>query len=130
MEFFLVNAIIAIAHQKLSNHFLPFACNVDDFLIPLEKFPENVMPQRRKRRAYISSILSKNEVDNKDIYNRKLFRRVRRGYYILNPQMLIKVNENWTNIYQLLNLEIIKENDPPLEKDSNPVQQKSVKLCV
>jgi hypothetical protein len=67
------------------------------------------MPERRKRRAYISSILAKNEINRQDIYNRKLFLRIRQGHYILNPEMLIKVNEEWVNVYTVLHLEKVKE---------------------
>ena len=109
MEFFLVNAMMLIVHQKQGKYFMHSTFQVDDFLLPLESFPENIMPERRKRRAYISSILAKNEVNRQDIYNRKLFLRVQRGHYILNPNILIKVNEEWVEIYTFLNLEDIKE---------------------
>lgn len=109
MEFFLINAMMSIAHQKQGNYFLHSAFKVDDFIQPLQYFPETIIPERRKRRAYISSILAKNEVNRCDIYNRKLFLRVQRGNYILNPDILVKVNEAWVDIYKFLNLENVKE---------------------
>jgi hypothetical protein len=109
MEFFLVNAMMAVAYLKHGKRFLHSTFKVDDFLIPLEHFPASVMPERRKRRAYISSILAKNEINRQVIYNRKLFLRVERGHYILNPHLLIKINEDWINIYKLLNLDEIRE---------------------
>jgi hypothetical protein len=65
------------------------------------KFPDSVLPEWRKKRSYISSILSKNEVDRDDRYNRKIFRRVCRGRYMLNPDLEIKLNENWMSIRTL-----------------------------
>jgi hypothetical protein len=108
MEFFLINAMISIAHKKKGNTILDSAFTVDDFIQPLHYFPETIISERRKRRAYISSILAKNEVNRCDIYNRKLFLRVRRGYYILNPELLIKLNDTWIELFQFLNLEDVK----------------------
>jgi len=74
------------------------------------------MPERRKKRAYISSILAKNEISREHAYNRKLFYRIARGYYILNPQMAIKIENEWVNIYQLLNLEeVVKKRETQLK---------------
>jgi hypothetical protein len=109
MEFFLLNAMIAIVHQKeLAPHQL-WSFVVNDFLVPLKYFPERVMPEKRKQRAYISSILAKNEVFREALYNRKLFLRVKVGHYFINPGLKIKVNEDWISLYKLLNLTFIKE---------------------
>ncbi len=105
MEFFLVNAMIAIAHQKQQMGNRTWAFKVDDFLEPLAHFPEIIMPEKRKRRPYISSILAKHEINRQDIYNKKLFLRIKHGHYILNPDLMIKVEEEWVNIYKSLNLE-------------------------
>jgi hypothetical protein len=67
--------------------------------------PHGILPERRKQRAYLSAILSKNEVDKDDRYNRKLFCRVMRGAYILNPTLAIKVEDEWVNIYDLLSID-------------------------
>lgn len=108
MEFFLINVMMAMAHQKHQISHQTWAFNVDDFINPLMHFPDIIMPERRKKRAYISSILSKHEINRQDIYNRRLFLRVKHGYYILNPDLMIKVEDKWLNIYTLLNLESIK----------------------
>ncbi len=63
--------------------------------------PDVVLPDRRKKRDYISGILAKNEVDGKSPYNRHLFRRVRRGNYIVNPNLQIRVGSEWLPYYKL-----------------------------
>jgi hypothetical protein len=108
-EFFMINAMIATAHHKQRMPHSIFAFNVNDFLEPLNYFPDFIMSERRKKRAYLSSILSKHEVNRQDLYNRKLFLRVKHGHYILNPDLMIKIENDWMNIYDLLNLEQIKE---------------------
>ena len=73
----------------------------------LAHFPEHILPARRKKRPYISSILSKNEVSRDDKYNRKLFLRVKRGHYIINPGLSQRVEGEWQNIYALLSFDMI-----------------------
>ena len=78
-----------------------------DFAEILKHFPEHILPERRKKRQYISSILSKNEVDRDDKYNRRLFFRMRRGNYIINPKLSLRVEGEWINIYDLLNMDMV-----------------------
>ena len=111
MEFFLVNAMIAMAHQKQNKYRRCIAFTVDDFLEPLTHFPDSVMLERRKRRPYILSLLAKNEINRQDLYNKKLFLRIRRGHYILNPHIQMKSEREWTNIYKLLSLDPIQQPD-------------------
>ena len=52
-----------------------------------------------------SSILSNNEIDKDDKHNRKLFFRVKRGSYLFNPNLSIKVEGEWVNIYELMSID-------------------------
>ncbi|MBI1865675.1 MAG: ankyrin repeat domain-containing protein, partial [Nitrospirae bacterium] len=45
----------------------------------LAAFPENAVPDYRKRRAYLSGLLAKNEIGRVDLYNKKLFLRIAHG---------------------------------------------------
>ncbi len=110
MEFILVNAMMILAHQKNQKNLRAWSFQVDDFLETLTHFPENILPEKRKQRAYISSILAKHEINCDDLYNKRLFLRVMRGYYILNPDLCIKSDDTWINVYTLLDLETVKEN--------------------
>jgi hypothetical protein len=60
------------------------------------------VPARRKKRQYISSILAKNEIDRDDPYNRKLFLRWRRGEYIINPRLSLRIEGEWRRIFDVL----------------------------
>lgn len=53
--------------------------------------------ERRKQRAYLSSILSKNEIDKDDKHNCKLFYRIKHGSYIFNPRLapVYKDKQSW-----------------------------------
>ena len=104
MEFFLLNLVIALSYDRFSNENFYYASAfcADDFLEPLEKFPESVLLDRRKKRSYVSSVLSKNEVSRDDRYNRKLFFRVRRGYYIFNPELELKLRDTWIPLHTIV----------------------------
>ena len=58
---------------------------MDDVMNCVEDIPEEILPLYRKQRTYVNQILSKHEVDKEGSYNKKLFKRIRRGCYIINP---------------------------------------------
>jgi len=104
MEFFMLNLMIALFYRvmpkKMTYRLEGFS--TQDFIDAVQHIPDSVLPERRKQRAYLSSILSKNEISKDDKHNRKLFYRVLRGAYIFNPKLAIKVEEEWVKIYDLL----------------------------
>jgi len=57
--------------------------------------PEAIFSKARKSRSYISGVLARNEINRDYKYNRKIFKRIRIGYYCLNPDMMIKNNNEW-----------------------------------
>jgi AAA domain len=110
MEFLLLNLMIAMFYTRLGDNVVRFgggAFSSGDFVEVLRHFPAALVPVRRKQRAYISSILAKNEVDRDDKYNRKLFRRLKHGHYIINPQLAVWVEGAWRNIYDVLSLDAL-----------------------
>lgn len=111
MEFLMLNLMIGMFYTRLAENVArPWregAFSSGDFVEVLAHFPDRIVPQRRKQRAYISSILSKNEADRADKYNRKLFRRIKHGHYIINPQLAVRVEGEWRNIYDLLSLDLL-----------------------
>ena len=70
-------------------------------------FPPQWLPFHRQERSYLSALLSKHEVDSQDPYNKKLFKRVKRGSYILNPDLVIKVQGEWKKIYSAMGFDRI-----------------------
>lgn len=128
MEYFLFNLITAILHQLFHKlfwpnmkHFFFRGFSTQSFIDNVKHFPNKVLLDRRKKREYISSILSKNEMNRVGPYNRKLFLRVERGYYLLNPKLEVKTKDQWINIYELLGLKDVVENLG--EHNSWPLEQ-------
>jgi len=107
MEYMLLNIMMASFHSLIPETWVlkgalfnaPILTNL------FQRFPDSVLPPHRKKRPYISAILSKNERSRDGRYNRKIFKRVNRGQYIINPAVSIRVQETWVNIYDLLPLE-------------------------
>lgn len=109
IEYFLLNLLLVvqpiIMQKKTFNEVL--AIKMDDILEKLSTFPDNVLPGFRKKRTYLSSILSKNEVDSNSPYNRKLFIRIERGNYILNRDIELFIDDKWIPIDHILKLQEI-----------------------
>ena len=68
--------------------------------------PDSVIPAYRKKRQYISGLLAKNEVDSQNSYGKQLFKRTKQGYYILNPHLTIRPQDEWLPIYSLAGLDL------------------------
>ena len=83
--------------------------NYTNFYAPLS---QQVIADFRRQRPYISSILSKNEVNRDDKYNKKLFVRIQQGVYFPNPIMEIQVENEWINIYDLIELDSLEKLYP------------------
>ncbi|MEN0045856.1 MAG: ankyrin repeat domain-containing protein [Bacteroidota bacterium] len=91
MEFFLVNFLNAIRldvfpHDEVLTKRGLF---MDDFMEFIKEMPESILPDYRRKRQYVNSVLSKHEVDRDDRYNRKLFIRRSRGCYDILPKAKI-----------------------------------------
>ncbi|WP_374088616.1 UvrD-helicase domain-containing protein [Methylomicrobium lacus] len=107
MEFFLLNLMIALFYRVMPRKMVYRleGFGTQEFIDAIQHIPPGILPERRKQRAYLSAILAKNEVDKDDKYNRKLFYRVMRGAYIFNPNLAIRVEGEWVNIYDLLSID-------------------------
>ncbi|OQY03886.1 MAG: hypothetical protein B6I20_04125 [Bacteroidetes bacterium 4572_117] len=66
-----------------------YGLKIDDFLKFIEKLPNSILPEYRRKRSYVNSILANNEIDRNFMYNKKLFKRIDRGVYKLNPNLRV-----------------------------------------
>lgn len=106
MEFFLLNLLIALFYRVLPAMLVKGGgFNTQVILDAVEHFPASVLTTQRKQRAYLSSIFSKNEMSRNDPYNRKLFYRLRQGHYVFNPTLMVRIENDWLNIYDLLKID-------------------------
>ena len=104
IEYFLFNAMLALMQHRLNYpKWWRVGLSVEDFERPAAAFPEGVLPERRKRRQYLSGVLARNEILREYAHNRRLFARTSRGFYVLNPRLSWRVRDRWTPIYDRLN---------------------------
>jgi len=87
-------------------------------LTAYEKMPASVLAPERKKRAYISGILARNEIDRDYAYNRRLFQRIATGVYQLNPVLSLRRPgpdgaDAWVPAFSALNLPLVKEFADP-----------------
>ncbi|MGB1270716.1 MAG: hypothetical protein ACPG5T_01445 [Endozoicomonas sp.] len=106
MGLFILNLMMALFYRKLGE-----AAGMNEGYTAkaltewVSTLPDAVLPEKRKRQSYISGILSSNEVDREAPYNRRLFKRIRRGHYIINPNLKLRQGDQWVDIHDLLKLE-------------------------
>ncbi len=109
MEFVIMNLLIALFYRVLPHKLLTNGgFQAGDILEAIEHFSAEVLPYRRKQRAYVSSILSKNEVSRDHYYNRKLFKRIKTGHYVFNPSLSLKIEGEWVNIYSICQIDRLR----------------------
>jgi len=103
-EFFMLHFFIAVQSliQQQKEAFDSIGIRVDEFIGKLSDFPENTIPSYRKKREYWLAVLAKHEKDSHNPYCKKLFYRLDRGNYILNPSILIRIGEHWIKLGDII----------------------------
>lgn len=99
---------------------------VIDVMTMCQKFPDTLFPEYRKKRGYLTAVLSRNEKDRKDPNSKKLFLRLARGTYVLNPDMELSIGEDeWINVYDVMFMEKMTS-----ERNEVMVQEISARLMI
>jgi hypothetical protein len=60
----------------------------------------------------LAETLKKHEIFSVDKENKKLFYCLAENQYIINPTLMIKVNEQWKNIHEILRLDRLSYFEP------------------
>jgi hypothetical protein len=103
--------MIALQSVLIKNKSWTKGVKMADFLSTVHNYPETVLPHYRKQRAYLNQAIARNEIDGREDISKKLFLRVSRGYYVLNPELEILINEDWVNVYDLMGAEKVGKFD-------------------
>ncbi len=61
---------------------------MDDVMKLVECIPDEILPPYRKQRTYVNSVLASHEVDSNNPYNKRLFKRAKRGSYVVNATLV------------------------------------------
>ena len=112
VEYFLLNFFISLQSDivdQCSDFFLAYkGVQAGDIHRAVMEYPDTFLPEYRKKRTYLSANLSKHEIDSKNPYNKKLFKRLYRGYYVLNPDLAVWANDAWKNVYEIMQSDEVK----------------------
>jgi hypothetical protein len=133
IEYLLINLLVAVQSGILQTKRyaeIP-GVKVDDIFSNIQHFSETLMPAFRKKREYLLSILAKHEVDSKNPYNKKIFKRLDRGYYILSTGMQLWVGEQWLSVNDIIKSQDISDqelSDHLFEKERKRVEEFRKKL--
>lgn len=89
MEYFLLNYILAVRDTIIDPNDPPArqGIRIAEFIEDIARMPATVLPEYRRQRQYVNSILAKNEVDSNNPYNRQLFERKSRGCYNISEEV-------------------------------------------
>ena len=94
-----------------------FGFKTDRILEAWSHLPPSVLRPERNKRQHLSAVLSRNEVDRDYAYNRRIFKRVQQGWYVLNPSLSVRrvqgETESWVPLPQALNLALAREFAQP-----------------
>ena len=104
-EFLFCNLFIALFRTRWAQNALAnfkLGLRAADLEAALKLLPASAVPIYRTKRAYISSVLARNELDREGGTNRRLFKRTSRGFYVLNPDLDVRVGKERLGIYELL----------------------------
>lgn len=113
IEYLLINLFIAVQSVILQKkrHYQTMGILIDDIITNIQHFSEAVIPQYRKRREYLLSLFAKHEVDSNNPYNKKIFKRIARGNYLLNPVLQILYSEQWISVSSITGNQDISEEE-------------------
>lgn len=112
-EYLLFGIFFSLLHRRFSDRYAGQASiNAVHLAKMTSLLPDSVVPEYRKKRAYISALLSKNEIGSANPFSRKLFRRERQGWYIINPGLAVFRKDEWIDVYRYAGIDLISRMDP------------------
>lgn len=106
-DFLMINVMISLqsavfAERRVFQKDGISAKELEEFL---ELLPETILPDHRKQRPYINAHLSRHELYGKNAGGKKLYLRLDRGYYVVNPDLEILIGDEWRTLEELMQLE-------------------------
>lgn len=128
IEYILLNLIITLQPTYIKHRLKmePETFRMDDIILSIQNYPESVLPDFRKKRAYLNANIAKNEVSSTNQYNKKLFVRIERGQYVLSPYLEILIEETWVNLYEIMKSDPSIGDKETIQKTKEELLQKMI----
>ncbi len=120
-EYLLVQSLWALFKSRFTTGRGRGAFDSAAILEAWKHLPASVLRPERNRRQYLSSLLSRNEVDRDYAWNRRLFLRLDQGWYQINPALSVRCREGegerWVPVLEALNLRLVAEGSDPWHRE-------------
>ena len=98
----------------------------------LDQLPVHLWREQRRKRSYINAVLARAEVSSDYSPARKLWVRRKNGYYLPNPELLLRKANGWQDLEAALNIRWVQQGsgrlglstwpDQSAEADSTPAK--------
>ena len=113
VEYLLVNLFAVVQPMILQKKLFheEMGIKVDDLIGNLQHFSDAVLPPHRKKREYLLSLLAKHEMNSSNPYNKKIFKRISRGNYQLNPSLSLLIDDQWISVADLFKSRDLSEEE-------------------
>ncbi len=111
-EFLILQILYVLLSNKFSRYELEETyVSANEIYYTISHFNSEVIADYRKKNSYISSMFSNHELMSNYQYSKRLFKRMKRGYYVINQSIEILQKQEWINIYKPSAFDFIDEID-------------------
>ena len=103
-EFFLINLIMALFYEILPHKmiFRGGGFTSHDLVEALANFPAHLLHEKLYDHDYISEVLATHKMHSDSPQSLELFYRIKPDNYLLNPNIALRIDDQWVAIYDLL----------------------------
>ncbi len=107
IEFFLINLMMVLFYEILPRKmiFTGGGFTPHDLIEALANFPSYLMHEKLTEHDYISEVLATHKMHSDNPQGLELFYRVMPDNYLLNPNIALRIDDQWVAIYDLLNFD-------------------------
>jgi GTPase SAR1 family protein len=107
VEFFLINLMMALFYELLPHKmiFTGGGFTPHDLVEALANFPAHLLHPKLYDHEIISEILSTHKMHSNNPQSLELFYRVMPDNYLINPNIALRIGDQWVNIYDLLSFD-------------------------
>ncbi|MCK5810230.1 MAG: hypothetical protein KAH00_04030 [Cocleimonas sp.] len=107
IEFFLINLIMVLFYETLPHKmiFTGGGFTPHDLIESLANFPSYLLHETLYDHDYISEVFATHKMHSGNPQGLELFYRVMPDNYLLNPNISLRINEEWVAIYDLLSFD-------------------------
>ena len=107
VEFFLINLMMALFYELLPHKmiFTGGGFTPHDLIEALANFPAHLLHQKLYDHQMIGEVLATHKMHSENPQSLELFYRVMPDNYLINPNIALRIDDQWVKIYDLLSFD-------------------------